>query len=85
MKRRCIKSQSLRRRVLGAFLVGVCLPAVSFGADSVKLGDPSLTAGVPGSGALTVLDAKKYLDNPANHSVLSVELPEGLSDRKSVV
>jgi cytochrome c peroxidase len=85
MKRRSIKIQSFRRRVLEAIVLGICLPAVGFGADSVKLGDPSLTAGVPGSGALTVSDAKKYLDNPANHSVLSVELPEGLSAGKEAI
>ncbi|MFM8398984.1 MAG: cytochrome-c peroxidase, partial [Pirellula sp.] len=69
----------MKKHFIGAFLVGLALPVAGLCADSVKLGDPSLTAGVPGSGALSSADAKKYLENPANHAVLSVELPEGLS------
>ncbi len=47
-------------------------------SEEVVLGDPSLTAGVPGVGLLTeaVLDA--WLKNPANHKVLDVRLPAGL-------
>jgi len=75
----------MKKQVLRAVLLGACLPAVGFGADSVKLGDPSLTAGVPGSGALTTADVKKFLDNPSNHTVLSVELPEGLSAGKEAI
>ena len=46
-------------------------------SEEVVLGDPSLTAGVPGVGLLTeaVLDA--WLKNPANHKVLDVRLPAG--------
>ena len=47
-------------------------------SEEVVLGDPSLTAGVPGVGLLTeaVLDA--WLKNPANHKMLDVRLPAGL-------
>ena len=47
-------------------------------SEEVVLGDPSLTAGVPGVGLLTeaVLDA--WLKNRANHKVLDVRLPAGL-------
>lgn len=47
-------------------------------SDEVVLGDPALTAGVPGVGLLTaeVLDA--WLKNPANHKTLKVQLPVGL-------
>lgn len=75
----------MKKQLFRALLLGVALPAIGLSADSVKLGDPSLTAGVPGSGALTAADAKKYLENPANHAVLSVELPEGLSAGKGAV
>lgn len=54
-------------------------------ADSVRLGDPSLTGGISGAGPLSVPEIKKFLDNPVNHSVLSVELPEGLAAGKEAV
>lgn len=45
----------------------------------VMLGTPDLTAGIPGEGTLTVAQIKLWIDNPANHSPLSVELPQGLN------
>ena len=48
-------------------------------ASSVTLGDPSLTAGVPGVGLLTNDELDRWLDDPENHVTLSVTLPEGLS------
>jgi len=45
----------------------------------VKLGDPSLTAGIPGRGELTNPQIKAWLDDPANHVELEVELPKGIS------
>ncbi len=48
-------------------------------ASSVTLGDPSLTAGIPGVGLLTDDELTRWLDDPANHAVLNVALPEGLS------
>jgi cytochrome c peroxidase len=38
-----------------------------------------------GDGPLSISEIKKFLDNPANHSVLSVELPEGLAAGKEAV
>lgn len=51
----------------------------------VLLGSPELTAGVPGSGPLTVDEVKAWLDDPANHVELEIELPLGLADGMSNV
>jgi len=48
-------------------------------AERVMLGDPSLTAGVPGSGPITLEQIDAWLTDPRNHSVLEPELPLGLS------
>jgi len=63
----------------------IATPCWSVPADSVRLGDPSLTGGMSGDGPLSISEIKKFLDNPANHSVLSVELPEGLAAGKEAV
>lgn len=55
-------------------------PAAPAGDSSaVQLGDPSLTAGIPGEGPLTVEEISAWLDAPNNHLVLDVTLPLGLS------
>ena len=46
---------------------------------SVLLGDPSLTAGIPGVGLLTEDELDRWLEDPSNHVALKVALPEGLS------
>lgn len=46
--------------------------------ETVTLGDPSLTAGIPGEGDLTTDDIDKYLADSKNHTVLKPELPLGL-------
>jgi len=48
-------------------------------SSRVVLGDASLTAGIPGDGALTKADIEAWLANPANHEPLEVELPMGLA------
>ncbi|EMI46413.1 cytochrome-c peroxidase [Rhodopirellula sp. SWK7] len=45
---------------------------------TVSLGDPSLTAGIPGDGPLTLEQAKRWLAQPENHAILDVRLPRGL-------
>lgn len=45
----------------------------------VKLGDSSLTAGLPGKGPLTVAEVTAWLAKPENHAALEVELPLGLA------
>lgn len=47
--------------------------------DKVKLGDPALTSGISGTGALTVEEIKSWLADERNHLVLSPSLPLGLS------
>ena len=47
-------------------------------AETVQLCDPSLTAGVPGEGDLTLEEVEKWLADPKNHVVLKPELPLGL-------
>ncbi len=47
--------------------------------ESVLLGSPELTAGIPGEGPLTIEQIQAWLDNPKNHATLEVMLPLGLS------
>ena len=49
------------------------------GREQVALGDPTLTAGVPGSGPITEADIDAWLAKPENHVVLDPVLPLGLS------
>lgn len=54
-------------------------------AEKVKLPDSSLTAGIPGTGAVSAADVEKWLANPKNHEALEVELPLGLSAGQSTL
>ncbi len=51
----------------------------------VRLGDPSLTAGIPGTGPLTGAQLSKWINNPANHVPLDFKLPLGLAAGKGDV
>ena len=44
----------------------------------VELGSPELTAGIPGSGKLTVSEIKKWLSDPENHKPIDPVLPFGI-------
>lgn len=46
--------------------------------EEVTLGDPSLTAGIPGEGDVTLEEVNKWLADPKNHVVLDVKLPYGI-------
>lgn len=48
-------------------------------SNQVKLGEPSLTAGIPGEGKLTNEQIDTWLANPDHHAELEVELPLGLA------
>lgn len=48
------------------------------GEGAIVLGDPSLTAGIPGQGNLTVEEIRQWLADPKNHATLEFELPKGL-------
>jgi cytochrome c peroxidase len=62
-------------------LLGISLSTTSF-ADApkveVSLGDPTLTAGIPGEGPATSSQIAKWLADPNNHVELDVRLPKGL-------
>jgi cytochrome c peroxidase len=45
---------------------------------AVVLGSPSLTAGIPGTGPLTIAQVQGWLANPTNHEPLTLALPLGL-------
>jgi|GEM_PF-94043 len=47
--------------------------------EQVELGDPALTAGVPGSGLITLEQIDRWLADPANHVELDPVLPLGLA------
>ncbi len=70
------------RRPAGVFAVAVGLllgsQAVAAESTKVELGDPTLTAGIPGEGPLTIQELQKWLADPANHVPLELELPKGL-------
>lgn len=46
------------------------------------LGSPSLTAGIPGNGALNAAQIQRWLDDPDNHEPLDVVLPVSLTDEQ---
>ena len=62
-------------------LLAVLLVASASRAENeeVMLGDPSLTAGVPGAGPITVSEIETWLADPANFVELKPILPLGLS------
>jgi cytochrome c peroxidase len=47
-------------------------------SEKVLLGSPELLAGIPVKGDLTVEQIRAWLDTPANHAPLDIELPMGL-------
>src|SRR6056297_3546277 len=61
-----------------------CVASISVvHAESVTLGDPSLTSGIPGEGPLTKAEIEKWLSDEANHVTLDVQLPKGLDKAKA--
>ncbi|RUL88699.1 cytochrome-c peroxidase [Tautonia sociabilis] len=63
--------------VLLALVLAIAEPGRS--QEAVTLGDPSLTAGIPGEGPLTIEQITAWLADEANHEPLEVALPLGLS------
>ncbi len=53
--------------------------AAPVATEKVALGDPSLTAGIPGEGELTIAQIEAWLADDKNHVVIDPELPLGLS------
>ncbi len=54
-------------------------PAVAPLPTAVTLGDPTLTSGISGSGALRTEQISQWLDTPGVHETLQVSLPLGLN------
>ncbi len=77
----------VRKSAAGNFLTAVAVVSILVGssdvhaADStrVTLGVTNLTSGIPGSGPLTTDQIQNWLNDPANHAVLEVQLPLGLN------
>ncbi|MEQ8788107.1 MAG: cytochrome c peroxidase [Pirellulaceae bacterium] len=53
--------------------------------SKVMLGDPQLTAGIPGEGPLSVEEIESWLDDPVNHVELDVTLPMGLNAGQAAI
>jgi cytochrome c peroxidase len=73
--------RSFRFMFVGVVLAS-CVASTAFAQSSsnrVKLGSPELTAGIPGTGPVTVEQVKAWLADEKNHATLDIELPLGLS------
>jgi cytochrome c peroxidase len=68
-------------------ILAILAAAPLIGAEpiTVKLPDPTLTAGVPGTGKLTPEQVKTWLEKPENHAPLAVELSLGLAAGKDEI
>jgi cytochrome c peroxidase len=53
--------------------------------NQVTLGDPSLTAGIPGEGPVTVAEIEAWLGKPENHETLEIQLPMGLDQGATMI
>ena len=61
------------------------LSSTSVHGEQVLLGDPALTAGVPGSGPISVPQIETWLDDEHNFTELTPVLPLGLSQGSSQI
>lgn len=73
-----MKSTCLALAIAAASLTLASSISAAEPSNAVTLGDPSLTAGIPGEGPLTIEEINKWLADPANHEELKVNLPFGL-------
>ncbi|MEZ6135083.1 MAG: cytochrome c peroxidase [Pirellulaceae bacterium] len=74
----------MNKTVVWLGLMAICWVGGTQGAE-VTLGDPSLTAGIPGRGPLTLPQVKDWLAMPRQHEVLEITLPEGLAVGKDAI
>jgi cytochrome c peroxidase len=72
-------------RKLQSLFFLVLLSYCAHAETKVQLGSAELTAGIPGSGPLTLEQVDAWLSNPKNHATLSVELPSGLQPGKDQI
>lgn len=75
---------SLLNRLLMACLV-CCATTMLFAVETAKLGSPELSSGIPGTGPLTLEQAKQWFSNPRVHEVLKVVLPSNLAGGKDAI
>jgi cytochrome c peroxidase len=81
-----IHTPRIRHSILYAALAAASLIQGSVAqAEKVLLPNDSLTAGLPGTGAVSTGDIEKWLAEPKNHEKLEVELPAGLSLGQSTI
>ena len=78
MKMKCLMTYFGLPNLIAACLIVAGSASVAVSAETVKLGDPSLTAGIPGEGPLSLAEIRKWIADPANHLPLEIELPKGL-------
>lgn len=85
MTRRSVLVTSVLTAVAGAFAMRAAAdepgrrgPDAGARTETILLGTPALTAGIPGSGPLTVAEIRSWLAEPRNHVVLVPVLPLGL-------
>ncbi|MEO9590853.1 cytochrome-c peroxidase, partial [Rhodopirellula bahusiensis] len=71
-------TMTIHRFLMCAAATLVAATPTAFAAETVSLGDPTLTSGIPGDGPLTLEQAQRFMANPDNHAELNVELPKGL-------
>jgi len=62
--------------VAAGFVIAFC--GTAHAQKKVTLGDPALTAGIPGDGPLTLPEIRDWLAKEENHVPLEVTLPKGL-------
>ncbi|MFM8734541.1 MAG: cytochrome-c peroxidase [Pirellulales bacterium] len=73
------KEVDSRAAAADAAIAAAAPSATEQAREKVELGDPALTAGVPGSGPITLAEIDAWLANPKNFTVLEPVLPLGLS------
>ena len=61
------------------------LSSTNIRGEQVLLGDPALTAGVPGNGPISVLQIETWLDDEHNFTEFTPVLPLGLSQGSSQI
>jgi cytochrome c peroxidase len=59
--------------------------ATSRAGSPVLLGGDDLTGGIPGDGPLSTEEIRRWLDSPAQHEPLTVQLPTGLAVGQSAI
>ncbi len=81
-----IRTHLYRTSMLFAVIAAALLmPGSVARAEKVLLPNDSLTAGLPGTGAVSVGDVEKWLADSKNHEKLEVVLPAGLALGQSTI